>query len=630
MSRAEITRLQSVLPQLVARGAISASDAAALEKLIQSAGSADIDGGQALLRKALDTADRLRQSGVDLTRDPGRVDAVVPSRESREARTSDRSAGSRSVDDVVLKASGGSLQSSDFEFLARATGAADGARNLADALEWMMSQPNGGQRMVDILRQGCLPGSTTYLAQALANMGQASPEQTLGLLLLTTDARGGAAELVRFFGAMSGRAQAAGQFATMFEGLTRSSAAAGAMAELLETLTSASFEDRSGSKTMARLLNESSAGASGAANLNKGFGRTLEVEGGARAFARILQRLSSGAEDTADFLEHLGSRESGGESVGRLLARASASRDGARQVLDSFVRMADAEGGREKTGEILARAIESHSGARLVANLTTESLTAKTFEALLSRLDSASTPETSTRLTSAFEKMQTHPDAAQLRLRSADSPELGSILERFTAPRADASAQARLSDAVMQSRQAGDARLEASHATVHAELSRSAATEAGTTRTHAQAASGGQGGGLEHLSSGERQARSTQVVQGSGQQQGGGGQGGGGQQGRGESGGGFQTAVLAHKGTRKIRAVESVHDVEETSETKPGAGKTSTRFRPGDVYSKSTLLAARICGECGFRLTPSGHCVRCEEMWRREVAVTQTQRVRAI
>ncbi|NDD30841.1 MAG: hypothetical protein EB084_21505, partial [Proteobacteria bacterium] len=64
--------------------------------------------------------------------------------------------------------------------------------------------------------------------------------------------------------------------------------------------------------------------------------------------------------------------------------------------------------------------------------------------------------------------------------------------------------------------------------------------------------------------------------------------------------------------------------------TKPGAGKTSTRFRPGDVYSKSTLLAARICGECGFRLTQSGHCVRCEEMWRREVAVTQTQRVRAI
>jgi hypothetical protein len=43
-------------------------------------------------------------------------------------------------------------------------------------------------------------------------------------------------------------------------------------------------------------------------------------------------------------------------------------------------------------------------------------------------------------------------------------------------------------------------------------------------------------------------------------------------------------------------------------------------FRPADFYSEETLRHVRICGECGFRLSPSGCCARC--------AVATYQRIR--
>lgn len=579
VSEAELRALRSALPELVSKGVLSKADATALEQYIRSGKAPDGETGRALLQKALDTMETLKESGHEIVR-PSKH--AGEGRDSASARPAGEVAGGRTIDDVVLKASSTSLQLTDFELLSSATRAEQGAQNLADALEWMISQPNGSQRMHDLLGQAALPGNTTYMSQALARMGQATPEQTLGLLLLTTDRQEGASQLVRFFGAMADKPAAAGQFATLFEGLTRSTQAAGCMAELLDVLSGTWSDDRSGSRTLARLFRESSRQSQGASSINKGFGRTLEVEGGARAFARILNRLSTGADDTRAFLHNLGNQDSGSEAVGRLLSRATASRDGARQVLDSFTRLAAADEGQRKTGDILSRVIESHSGARFVANMTSDAQAARGFEALLDQLDRAS-GDVSARLSHAFEKLSTHPDAALLRQRASEAPDLSGILERYTPTRAETASASVRADAASTAPAPSDARTDTPSNVVP-----SSSPSSQQQQQHHQ----GQNGG-----------------------------------------GGFLLSAGTSRTTRKARTTEAVGEVEESREGEPenGASKTSSRFRPGDVYSKSTLLAARICGECGFRLSPGGRCVRCEEYAMREhAAVKQTQAVRPL
>lgn len=498
----------------------------ALEQLIESDNVPESDGGHAIVQRALDTVDALKDAGHERM-----TDAVQgPSRAASQGARfdGDRVAGGRTIDDVVLKATCGALNGADFELLAHATQTPEGGRNLADALEWMISQPHGDRRMVDLLGQASQPGNTTAMAQALARIAQASPEQTLGLLLLTTDAAGGPAQMARLFGAMADKPAAAAQFATMFEGLTRTPQTAASMSEFLDVVTRASFDDHSGSRVMARLLRQSSAPAGGADSLVKGLSRTLETEGGARSFARVLGRISTSAADSATFLENLGNRESGTETVGRLMARATGSRDGARQVIDSFARMAGASGNDKKMGEVVARIIGSQSGSKFVSNLASDPQSARQLESTLAHLDAAS-PAVGDRLAKAFHHLMGGSEGTTLRARANESPALASIIDRFV--------DNRPTDPL------------------------AAPPEASLTASSAR-------------------------------------------------------DFLARAGKPpRAEVTHAVAPVGVDPSTPPSA-----RFRPADVYSESTLTMARICGDCGFRLTAGGRCVRCDGSHGREAA----------
>lgn len=544
--------------------------AEAAEALAENEGFAD----------TLDTRETSKDAGHERVTDPAHAPGRTTSQSARFG--GDPSLGGRTIDDVVLKATSGSLDGADFELLAHATQTPEGGRNLADALEWMISQPNGDKRVLDLLGQASQPGNTTAMAQALARMAQASPEQTLGLLLLTTDAAGGPAQMARLFGAMADKPVAAAHFATMFEGLTRTPQTAASMSEFLDVVTRASFDDESGARVMARVLRESSTPSGGASNLVKGLSRTLETEGGARSFARVLGRISTSAADSATFLENLSNRESGSETVGRLMARATGSRDGARQVLDSFTRMASANGNEKKTGEVLARIIDSQGGSKFVSNLTSDSQSARQLESLLAGLDTAS-PAVGDRLAKAFDHLLAEPEAMALRARANESPALKRILERFVDSRATAPVAAS-----------------------------SEAPEAPVTQT-VQARLAPHGAATNDVKSHVR-----------------------------ETARGFTTddKSQVRETSRRAATDDFKSQVRETSRppvarlATPDAVDASTppspTFRPADVYSQSTLKMARICGDCGFRLTAGGRCVRCESGQAREAALAaRTQAVGA-
>ncbi|NDD28334.1 MAG: hypothetical protein EB084_08740, partial [Proteobacteria bacterium] len=456
-----------------------------------------------------------------------------------------------------------------------------------DALEWMISQPNGEKRMLDLLGQASQPGNTTYMAKALANTAQASPDQTLGLLLLTTDANGGPAQMARLFGAMADKPVAAAQFASTFEALTRTPQSAASMSELLDVVTRASFDDQSGSRVTARLLRESSAPSSGADSILKGLSRTLETEGGARSFARVMSRISTSAADSASFLENLGNRETGSETVGRLMARATASRDGSRQVLDSFVRMAGASGNEKKTGEVVARIISSQSGAKFVSNLTSDPQAARQLETMLSHLD-AKSPVVGDRLAYAFDKLMAGPEGNALRARALESPALASVIDRFVDSRAvaplaappeagaDAPANGAAGSPTLTLVQGGLARAssggEAGPGSPTKKIS-----EASSTAASSDCAVAAPGRAVQPL------AKSR------------------------ESGG---QGVQPHVASTAARPSGGQRDT--SSDASGEQPSSSPRFRPADVYSQSTLRLARICGDCGFRLTPGGRCVKCD------------------
>lgn len=594
VNEADLRALKGLLPQMVARGILNKADAAALEQFVKSGQAPDTEAGQALLKKALNTVGTLKDAGHDWVAESARVEgAVAP----RAIRPSIETNAGRTIDDVVLKATSGSLNGGDFEFLAQSTGKPEGARNLADALEWMVSQPNGGQRMSDLFKQGAQAGNTTWLAQSLSNMSQSAPEQTLGLLLLTSDGAGGAASMVSFFGAMADKPQAAASFASMLDGLTRTPRSAASMAELLDVLTDAHTDDRSGVRTMARVFRDASAQSKGAASMHAAFNRTLEVEGGARTFARMLNRLSTRGEDTASFLQNLGANTSGREAVGRLLTRATASRDGARQVLESFTRMAGANGSEKKTTEVLARVLGSQSGAKFLAHLTQDAQTARGFETLLGRLDDSSR-EAGRRLGSAFQKAMALPEASALAQRAAESPALASLIDRFTPPVSEADAAPATVDVDL----AGDPAL--ALAVLDGARQTGAALRpdekpAGERRFEPEAA--------QTLRTPEQQgAAYDRAVEATAETQ---------------ARGSVNRVTAASKPEARKRS--SVEDVDEATEAAAAPAPSNKRFRPSDVYSQSTLREARICGECGFRLTPGGRCVRCAAHDQREGAATR-------
>jgi hypothetical protein len=638
-SPAQLKALEGQLPQLVARGVISKADAAVLQQYIRSGRVPETDAGRAALQRALDAAEQHVGSEPREGHVPGLPAAsrVAPSSGARGGGNNPDS--HRSIDDVILKASGRSLQTADFHFLAEAARTREGGQNLADALEWLISQPGGAQRMIDMLGQASRGENTAPMSEMLARMADASPEQTLGLLLLTTDAAGGTRELVRFFAAMGERPQSAMQFASFFERVTKSREAAGSMAELLETLTSPSPDaDRSGSRVMARLLSESSSGPRGAKSLNAGFAKTVETEGGGRAFARVLYRLTTTADGSLDsgaMLRNLSNQDAGSEAVSRLMSRAAASRDGARQLVESFTRMGASEAGRGRTAEVLARIIEAPSGGRFLANLTSDAQNAKVLGQLLERLDATAHD----RLARAFGKLSASPEMGILEQRAQDSPELGRILEHFLADKAgpaperpapmrspvlsgpfallagsDEPAAAR--PGAMAEGPAARHPSESSLPTAHAAAVAEAGGEGATTSRglRPEKAAGGTAS-FDELPSEQRPSRPLVAAPvGGAETQGGGTDRGG-------------TGWMS-SGEKEVRRSEAVHAAGESDAGQPQ--KAPGRFRPGDVYSQSTLLAARICGECGFRLTPSGRCLRCEEYAWREMADMQARAVRPL
>lgn len=439
---------------------------------------------------------------------------------------------------LMLKAYQGLLDTQDFEALAQTSSEENGGKFIADGLEWLASQPEGSTRLVDLFAQAAEAENAHFMAQILANMAAAAPEQALGLLLLTTDDPNGTGHMSNFFESMSTHSEAARNFALFFDNVSQSPDTGQSLLELLDHMSQASPDSQySTPQSLARLFAEASTTPQAARSLANGFVRTLDTEGGARSFARLVSRLSAtdeGADNVATMLHNLSRDDAGAQSVGRILERASSSRDGARQILETFQRIALQEDGIPTLGGILARLATKPHGIQLLANLAADPSNAQSLAELL---DHAASSRVAPRLRNAFEHVESTIEMEHLYQRASQSQQLTEVL----------------------------ARLEW--------LPGTALASAAQPRSD-----------LELLR--------------------------------------LQRPFLAAPISRSQQDEEVAE--EEMEEAPKG------RFRPGDWYSKSTLRAAHICGECGFRLTPAGICLRCEEFVRREVPVRQEAAVGAV
>jgi len=522
----------------------------------------------------------------------------------------------------------------DFRSMAQITGQRDGALRVGDAFEAVVSGKDGPQRLMDIMQQATSrPESASAFSQVMANVAEAHPARTVGTLLLMTDAPGGTDTLAKSFHAMAQDGQGARALGALFDHATRDPIAARGMGELLDTLTMPKEGDRGNSKLVAHSFERATHWVSGSRSVADGLSNLVDIEGGGRAVSRLMYRMTgtgAGTESTGQTLKNLSFDTSGTEALGRVMARATTSRDGARQVLDSLNRIASSEVGSRDVATVLNRVSQTPQGVKFFHNVAADNTNSREFASLLTKL--SETEPARTQLVDALNNVVSVPgtsaDAARLMERIEARPELREAVQqaKWTPPATPptevkqvpltteslglmartttgqepevAIEQALPTNAVTPGTREGQ---EAPAAAKTAALAQTAAAEAPAvdepapatprrlTESEAAAASGVERA-VTHAAA-ARQGHSHQAPP--------------------------QAETTAAAGARTYAAApSSAPQVWESEPERPYG------FRPGDHYSEETLLHARICPDCGFRLTTSGNCVRCIEFARRGMQAT--------
>lgn len=512
-----------------------------------------------------DTPEMRLMQGTPVPLESGTEAAPLPP----SAPRLDRSEIETLVGEAYVNIQSGKVSAEEVDALMRASTQPEGAMRVADVLESTITGNEGGARLTALLdAASASPDSARAMAQTLSNVAAAAPSRTVGTLLLATDA--GCHEAIsRLFATAAEDKQGALHLASFFEAATREPDAARGMGELLDTLTEPQDGDRGGSQRVASTFSDATRWVGGAKDVSQGFVQLLDTEGGSRSFARLMHRFTGtaeGTESTGQMLRRMSFDQEGTQAVGTLLTRATASRDGARQVLDALHRVAASETGKRDVSVVLQRISEQPNGARFLANVTAHDKNVEAFSGLLDRL--AESDGSRTRVAKALENVTRTgggTEVGRLATRAQTNEALKTSLTRFSWH--DPGVQA--APAVPLLTEGLEAQVRSGEPTAPGFAHRPVALPTSS-----------------HLSADRpvetRADASAQRPAG--------------------------TAPHRIDSAGGIRGVETQAASAPSPQSEP---RLLLGFRPSDIYAEDTLRKARICPDCGFRLSNGGACLRC-------------------
>jgi hypothetical protein len=450
---------------------------------------------------------------------------------------------------------------------------AEGAKGVADTLESTVTK-GGSAKMQSWLNDMTKnPDSATALSAILANVGTATPDRMVGILLLTTDGEGGKETVANAFHKMSANVDSSLRLAHFLEATSRHPNAGRGVAELLDGMTEPKGESWQGATQAAETFKNMSETVGGSRRLTQTLENLGELEGGNRLVARTLNRMArttEGAQSTLDTLQNLAHDKEGAGQLGKVLARASESRDGARDILGSLQKMSAKPAGKQDVGRLLVRLAEGGQGARLLANWAKDGNNAG-------------------HLTQLFDQLSQNNESRQL---------LGHALDLMAKnPRQRAQYE------VFAGRAAMSDSLQAAidYATKSEVRSALGGAESTTPSTKSRWDETEEPAELRALRHQPQRVMETGEV--------------------------AETQQQLRKAT-DLAGVSEVWRTERAAVTSEAAAVNTTQatasperaaeqppepksFRPGDVYSQETLRHAKICPECGGRTTSLGWCPGC-------------------
>ncbi|MBM3464356.1 MAG: hypothetical protein FJX76_19860 [Armatimonadetes bacterium] len=376
------------------------------------------------------------------------------------------------------------------------------------------------------------------------------------------------------------------QLANFFARASRDSDAARGMGELLDTLTMPEDGDRTKSRQVAESFSNATRWVSGAQGMREGFTNLLDQEGGGRAFSRLMHRFSGtseGAQSTAGLLRQMSYDREGTHAVSTMLSRATASRDGARQMLDAFNRIAATDAGKHDVAMLLNRISQVDGGSRVLANLTADNANVRGFSELMDKL--SENEEARGRVSGALENIASGGPAAEvgrITARAQQNQELGDSLSRFNwgQPQVEASPEVRLTTEGFGAKLLAEQGAADSTALI-GESARGVVAPGGEPPSKDSTLHPGMESLLKNISSAPE--------------------------------------------AKESRPRSEHPRVQEVRPAPIDGPRQLFTFRPGDVYSEDTLREARICPDCGFRLSPGGVCLRCVAFEQRAINPQQVQ-----
>lgn len=269
----------------------------------------------------------------------------------------------------------------------------NGTRGLLDAMELVVLKQGSLKIQMWLAEMTKSEDTAVALSAIFGSAAEAAADRLLGILLLTTDGKGGRESVGQAFSKMSSHVEGSLRLAHFLETASRDPIGGRGLSELLDTLTAPEGDNWHEAGQLAGTFKNVSFTVGGARRLNQTLHNLTELEGGNVLVARTLQRMSRSGEGALaglEMLHNLAHDNEGAGQLGRVLGRAAESREGARDVLKALQLMAAKPAGQREVVRLLVRLSEGGELGRLLANLSKDNFNAYSLGSLLHTLAQSS------------------------------------------------------------------------------------------------------------------------------------------------------------------------------------------------------------------------------------------------
>ena len=266
---------------------------------------------------------------------------------------------------------------------------AEGTRGMLDALETHLMRAGAVKMQSWLQEMSNSPEACVALSSLLASAAEVMPERMVGLLLLTTDAEGGATVVGQVFSRLAAGLDSSLHLSHFLNLASANGLAGRGLAELLGVLTNPVEEQWSLAEQLAQTLCQLSTTVGGSRRLLQALDHISLLEEAGPLLACVLQRLCRTPEGMAFSLEMLGNfttDKEGATRLGRLLARLADTRSGAADVLKALQSMAATVAGQRELARLIYDLAQGTDCARFLANLARQPFHAYRVQYLLDLL----------------------------------------------------------------------------------------------------------------------------------------------------------------------------------------------------------------------------------------------------